>query len=548
MNIDMFIDELLKHSPALIVAIPLLGAFLTPLISRIHKKVRNIFVITIAGITGFLVSMLSYDVLIEGNRHFYEFGTGDVTNEAITQPIVRILFAVDGLNAFMIIIGAILLFVAVIYSWSFMKENTGLDKYYTLILLMSAGMFGMMLTGDMFNFFVFLEITSIASCALIAFRTNKAKAVTAGFKYIVISTIGALFILLAIAILYGQYNALNMYVIAGQIEFGFLDRMAFVLLIAGLAMKAGIVPMHMWLPDAYGRAPAPVAIILVGTTQAGLYAFLRMTFSVYGNSLQYYSRQITIIKDSISFDITLHGVLGTIIVILAIFTIIIGVLMALKQSNLKRIIAFAAVAEIGYMMLAIGAAFLSFEKFQIESSGTTTTYIVMSTNGMMALKGGIFHIINDALDIGLLFLVAGALYYATKETSINRMGGLARNMKYTTIFFIIGLLAVSGMPPMNGFASKLMIYQSAFYVNPILGIIAVLCSILLLAVFIKIFHAAFLGPPIPRFKDVKEVPKSMLISMAILACIIIFFGLFPNLIVDKIIEPAANALLTFGGI
>ena len=391
---------------------------------------------------------------------------------------------------------------------------------------------------------------SIASCALIAFRTNKAKAVTAGFKYIVISTIGALFILLAIAILYGQYNALNMYVIAGQIEFGFLDRMAFVLLIAGLAMKAGIVPMHMWLPDAYGRAPAPVAIILVGTTQAGLYAFLRMTFSVYGDSLLNYSKEITLIKDAVSFNMTLHGVLGTIIVILAIFTIIIGVLMALREFNLKRIIAFAAVAEIGYMMLAIGAAFLSFERLSSlnQQTGEITYHTMMNTNGMMALKGGIFHIINDALDIGLLFLVAGALYYVTKETSINRMGGLARNMKYTTIFFIIGLLAVSGMPPMNGFASKLMIYQSTFYVNPILGIIAVLCSILLLAVFIKIFHAAFLGPQIPRFKDVKEVPKSMLISMAILACIIIFFGLFPNLIVDKLIEPAANALILFGGV
>ena len=105
-----------------------------------------------------------------------------------------------------------------------MKENTGLDKYYTLILLMAAGMFGMMLTGDMFNFFVFLEITSISSCALIAFWTNKGKAVEAAFKYIVISTIGALFILFAIALLYGQYNALNMGVLANSIQFGFLDK------------------------------------------------------------------------------------------------------------------------------------------------------------------------------------------------------------------------------------------------------------------------------------------------------------------------------------
>jgi multicomponent Na+:H+ antiporter subunit D len=172
--------------------------------------------------------------------------------------------------------------------------------------------------------------------------------------------------------------------------------------------------------------------------------------------------------------------------------------------------------------------------------------IVRPEHGMYSLQGGIFHIINDALDIGLLFLVAGAIYYATKETSLNRMGGLARKMKYTTVFFLIGLLAVSGMPPMNGFASKIMIYESTYLINPILSIIAILCSIFLLAVFIKVFHSAFLGPKIPRFSDVKEVPKSMLIAMGIIACVIIIFGLFPELIVDKIVQPAADALINYG--
>ena len=115
-------------------------------------------------------------------------------------------------------------------------------------------------------------------------------------------------------------------------------------------------------------------------------------------------------------------------------------------------------------------------------------------------------------------------------------------MKYTTIFCLIGLLAVSGMPPMNGFASKLLIYESIYLINPILAIVAILCSILLLAVFVKVFYSAFLGPKIPRFNDVKEVPKSMLIAMGLIACVIIFFGLFPDLIVNNIVEPAANAL------
>ena len=517
------IDDLILHSPALIVAIPLLGAFLTPLVSRINDKLRNIFVIFIVLFTSAIVLLLANDIYSLGGKiHTYVFGG----SAAVTQGgfAIRILFEVDGLNIFMALIATILAIAGVIYSWSFMKENTGLDKYYTLYLLIIAGMFGMILTGDMFNFFVFLEITSIASCALIAFWTNKGKAIDAGFKYIVISSIGALFILFAIAILYGQYNALNMAVLADKIQFSFLDKIALAVLITGLAMKAGIVPMHMWLPDAYGRAPSSVTLILVGATQASLYGALRMIFTVYGGSLSNTLNQIG------DVNIDLNLLLGIFIVALALVTIFIGVLMALKENNFKRMIAFAAVAEIGYMILAIGAALTTV--FSATDTGT----------GVMALKGGLFHILNDALDVGLLFLVAGAIYYATKETSLNRLGGLAINMKYTTIFFLIGLLAVSGMPPMNGFASKLIIYESTYQVNPILSIIAILCSILLLAVFVKVFHSAFLGPKQSRFDEVKEVPKSMLLAMGIIACIIIFIGLFPNLVIDNIVQPAVNAI------
>jgi multicomponent Na+:H+ antiporter subunit D len=511
MNIADLIDLLLQHSPALIVAVPLIGAFITPLISRLNDKVRNVFVILTLGLTASLVFLLASDVFT-GNIHTYIFGSRD-----LTLPVVRILFEVDAMSAFMIIISVILSLIAVIYSWSFMKENTGLDKYYTLILLMTAGMLGMELTGDLFNFFVFLEITSISSAALVAFWTNKAKSVEAGFKYIVISTIGALFILFSIALFYGQYNALNMAVIASVLQYTFLDKIALVLLIAALAMKAGIVPMHMWLPDAYGKAPSSVTILLVGATQASLYGVFRVCFTIYGEVINLSPISV-----------------GWILVILGIITMLLGVAMAIIQTDFKRLIAFGAVAEIGYMLLGIGTGLVVMLNPE------------MTATGLAAMKGGIFHIMNDALDVGLLFLVAGAIYYATKETSLNKLGGLARNMKYTTVFFIIGLLAVSGMPPMNGFASKLLIYESTYQLNPILSIIAILSSIMLLAIFVKIFHSAFLGAALPKFENVKEAPKSMLIAMGAIATIIIIFGLFPELIINNIVEPAANALVNYG--
>ena len=507
-----FIDFLIEHSPALIVAIPLLGAFLTPLISKINDKVRNIFVILVILFTTSLVFLLSLDVF-SGNIHTYVFGSQD-----LTLPIVRILFEVDSMSAFMAIIGSILLLVSVIYSWSFIDKNSGLDKYYTLVLLLAAGMFGMMMTGDMFNFFVFLEITSIASCALIAFWTNKGKAVEAAFKYIVISSLAALFILFSIALLYGQYNALNIAVLGSAIQFSYLDKIALVLLISALAMKAGIVPMHMWLPDAYGRAPSSVTIILIGATQASLYGVFRVCFTLYGNTINLSPTSI-----------------GWIIVLLGMITMLIGVAMALIQTDFKRLIAFSAVAEIGFIFLGIGTGLTLFANNQM-----------FGLIGSKAMSGGIFHIINDSLDVGLLFLVAGAVYYATKETSLDKMGGLARNMKFTTIFFLIGLLAISGIPPMNGFASKLLIYESTFQLNPILSIVAILSSIMLLAVFVKVFYSAFLGPAIPKFKDVKEVPITMLFSMGILASIIIIFGLFPDLVINNIVEPAVNAIINYG--
>jgi len=499
----------LEFTPALIVAIPLFGAFLTPIISKINEKARNIFAILILLITSCLVFILTQDVFANGPRT-YIFGDSN-----LALPVVRILFEVDGLSMFMAIISITLALLGVIYSWSFMKENDGLDKYYTLVLLLVAGMLGMEFTGDLFNFFVFLEISCITSCALIAFYINKGESLEAAFKYIVISAIGALFVLFAVGLFYAQYNALNMATIASVLQFGFLDKIALILLIAALGMKAGLAPMHMWLPDSYGEAPTSVTFILIAATQASLYGVLRILFTIYGNAF-------TNIEFVFSSAIIHWFIIG-----LALITILIGVLMALIQTDFKRLIAFAAVAEIGYIFLGIGV-------------GLTSLGVGY---GKTALEGGVFHIMNDAFDIGLLFLIAGAVYYATKETSLNKMGGLARNMKYTAVFFIVGLLAVSGLPPFNGFVSKLLIYESTYQLNPIIAIIAILASILLLAIFVKVFYSVFMGPELPNLKDVKEVPKSMLVAMGAIVVIIIIFGLFPNLIINNIVQPATNALV-----
>ena len=206
--------------------------------------------------------------------------------------------------------------------------------------------------------------------------------------------------------------------------------------------------------------------------------------------------------------------------------------MAIIQKDIKRLMAYHAISQTGYMLLGVGVG------LAVLANPTA-----LQRYGITAMEGSIFHIMNHAMYKGLLFLTAGALFFRTGTRNLDKMGGLAHNMKYTTIFFIIGAAAIAGLPPFNGFASKLLIYESVYKFNPLLSIIAMVVSILTLASFVKVFYSAFLGPKLPQFKEVQEVPRSMIFAMAVLSCIIIFFGLFPDLIVKNLVHPAVMSLI-----
>jgi multicomponent Na+:H+ antiporter subunit D len=507
--------NLLTHIPVLVIVIPLLAAFASPIIGKLNKKNLGLFVSVILGITLILTLILATNVLTKGPA-IYVFGGEDIS---LTHPSglfapIRIIFQIDAMSIFMGLIASLVFFLASVYSLSYMKSHEGLEKYYTLLLLLATGMSGMVYTGDTFNFFVFLEIASIASVALISFKgTDCGEPAEAGLKYIVVSAIAGSMVLFSVAIFYGQYNVLNMATIAEVMQFTQLDKIALILLVTVLAMKAGSVPMHMWTPDSYSEAPAAITMVLVAVSQASLYALFRFTFTLY--------------------NIKMNTVaVGWIIIILGVLSMFIGVTMAIIQKDIKRLMAYHAVSQTGYMLLGVGVGL-----------AVLANPIALETFGIKAMEGGIFHIMNHAMYKGLLFLTAGALFFRTGTRDLNKMGGLGNNMIYTAVFFIIGAAAIAGIPPFNGFASKLIIYESVYQFNPLLAIIAMLVSILTLASFVKVFHSAFLGPKMEQFKDVKEVPKSMLFAMATLAFIIIIFGLFPDLVVKNIVHPAVMALI-----
>ncbi len=507
---------LVAQSPILIIAIPLVAAFLTPLIGMASSKARNTLAIGSLLFTVFLVFALARDISITG-IHVYTLGA---TSPSLAVPTgfivpVRIVLEVDGMSIFFGIIWSIVSLAAAIYSLSHIAKETGQNRFFTLLLLMVAGGFGMMFTGDLFNLFVFLEIASIAGGALIAYRTGFADTQEGGFKYIVVSAVAGLMVLFATGILYAQYNSLNIAYLAQVIQYTTLDQIALALFLIAFAMKTGMVPLHLWFPDAYSVAPASITGMLVITSHACMYAAFRICFTLYGGVI-----------DAL--------VVGWIIIIIGLLTMFVGVTMAVYQKDVMRFMSYHAISQLGYMWVGVGVG--------LAVLGTPA----LLAYGRDAMSGGIFHILNHAMYKPLLFFTGGALFYYTGTRDLTRMGGLAHKMKWTTVLYIIGTLSISGIPPLNGFSSKILIYESVFRFNPVLTIVGIVVSILTLASFTKAFHSAFMGAELPEYKGGQEVPKSMIIGMVILAAGIVFITLFPSLIVDWAIHPAADALLDQG--
>ena len=510
-------DTLITHSSILIIAIPLVTAFLTPLIGMTSRKARNALVIVSLAFVVFLVFALAKDIAING-IHIYTLGatSPDLTTPKGFMVPVRIILEVDGMSILMGIIWSIVSLAAAIFSLSHIASETGQNRFYTLLLLMVTGGFGMMFTGDLFNLFVFLEIASISGAALIAFRTKFADTQEGGFKYIVVSAIASLMVLFAIGLLYAQYNLLNIGALAQVIQYTTPDKIALALLLIAFTMKAGMVPLHLWFPDAYSVAPASITGMLVITSHACMYAAFRVCFTLYGGMLD-------------------APVVGWILIVFGLLSMFVGVTMAVFQKDVMRFMSYHAISQLGYMWIGVGVGLAVLGNPEL-----------VATYGRDAISGGVFHILNHAMYKPLLFFTGGALFHRTGTRDLTKMGGLAHKMKWTTILYIIGTLSISGIPPLNGFSSKILIYESVYQFHPILTITGIIVSILTLASFTKAFHSAFMGAELSEYKEVKEVPRSMIIAMLILASGIVFITLFPSLIINWTIHPAVDALINQG--
>lgn len=478
----------------LFIVIPFAGGFLITLLgSRYQKFPPYLAIITTFGQ---LLTALGLASVI--NRHgilVYATGVGKST--------VGISLVLDGFSVFMSIIVSLMAFLIAIYSVNYIERFTAAWRFYVLFLFMIAGMNGVIMTGDIFNLYVFLEITAVASISLIAFGVERHQ-FEAAFKYGILSVMGSFFVLLAIALIYSFTSELNMarigYVFAhsGKTNIGM---MISCLLIMGLGLKAALVPFHAWLPDAHPSAPAPVSAMLSGVLikALGFYTICRIFYNVIGLT---------------------SGILG-ILMFLGVISMLIGGLLAIGQWDIKRLLACSSISQMGYIFLGIGLA------------------------TPLGILGAVYHAFNHSMIKSLLFLNAGAVEYATGTRDLKKLGGIGQRMPVTGITQFIGAMSVAGVPPFNGFWSKLIIIVAAVQAGRTgYAFCAIAASLLTLGALMKVVRYGFRGPLKTGLEGIKEVPVFMRLPMEILSlgCLMGGLLLLPG-IRELFLERAVSVIL-----
>ncbi|MHC1636279.1 MAG: monovalent cation/H+ antiporter subunit D family protein, partial [Candidatus Methanospirareceae archaeon] len=468
-----------EHFPVIIVVSSLLSAyfiFISPWLKLNHPPYISIATLSIQLILSFFILVH----VIEGDIIRYKFG-------GWSAPW-GIEYVVDAFNAFVLLIILFLCFICAIYSVRGVeKELSGRKNFfYTIFQLFIAGLCGIILTGDIFNLYVFLEIASLSAYVLIAVAGGKS--LRAAFNYLVMGTIGACFYLLGVAFLYAAAGTLNMMDLRLILHppYNKMVLASFMFFTVGLSIKMAIFPLHTWQPDAYTYAPSAISAMMAGTmSKVSAYALIRIFFSVF--SINFLSRS--------------HFM--PIISWIAATSIIFGSLLAIPQRNFKRMLAYSSVSQIGYVMLGVGL-------FQTR----------------FGLQAAMMHILNHALMKCCLFLVAGAIIYKTGFWDIAEFKGLAKRMPFTSVAFVIAALSMIGIPPSVGFVTKLYLIAAALEAHQFVFMVVILLNSLLeIIYFWRVVELMYFkgGEEVEVMSD--GIPLSMLFPTLILSALCIIIGI-----------------------
>ena len=492
----------------LLVALPLGAAFVIVIMAQLRDFAR--FAMPIAVLVIAVCCALSLGLIGSEEARIFVGGWGG-------ESTLGIELVCDGFARLMLITIDVVALVSIIYAASYMRRFTSTWLFASLFLLMTSAMNAVVIAGDLFNFYVFLEIAAIASYALVGFGCEREE-LEAAFKYLVLGTIGSAFILVGIAILYALTGHLNMAMVSASLSAqgaeGPAVLFAATLLIGGVALKAAMAPFHAWLPDAHPSAPAPISAMLSGVLikACGVYLLARLVFSVLGPSTGY----------------------ANVLIVLGTASMTLGVFLAVGQWDFKRLLAYHSISQMGYVVLAIGVAVAV-----MAPTGSQDRAIAA-----LLLLGGLFHLVNHAAFKSLLFLSSGAIEQQAGTRKLKQMGGLSLRMPVTSLCCRIGALSISGVPPFNGFFSKLIIIIALVMAGrPILAVLATLVALVTLLSFVKVQRYALEGDPEPGAARAHEAPVLMCVAMAVLALVCVLGGIALIPLRDHLLAPAGDALL-----
>jgi multicomponent Na+:H+ antiporter subunit D len=477
----------------LFVALPLVVAGVLPVIGKISRRVVPDL---LANAT--LLFLVVYTVA--AGRPL--LGNGPVIQQfALLGESVNLRLALDGFSLLMLLAVSLVGLCVTLFSIDYMEHYGAKANYYALLLIMIAGMNGLVLSTDLFNVYVFLEVAAVASYSLVAFGRGYDE-LEAAFKYLMLSVVASAAIVISIAVLFGMTGNLSFAGVAKalqELDAGPIVGIAAALFIMGFGLKAALVPFHAWLPDAHPSAPAPISAVLSGLLikVSGVYALTRIFLNVFG----------------------LTPALSAVLMVLGTVSMVAAAFLALGQKDIKRMLAYSSISQVGYIVLGIGL-------------GTP-----------LGIAGGLFHLFNHALAKGLLFLTSGSIQQSTGTRNLDEMGGLAKRMPFTAATNLIGSLSIAGVPPLNGFWSKLIIIIALIQAgHPVFALIAVLASVLTLWYYLLIQRKAFFGNLNERWAAVKEAPFWMTAATVLLAALCVGVGIFFSFALKSWIQPAAGVL------
>ena len=436
-------------------------------------------------------------------------------------PWLQAHFAIDALSAFFLLVINLGALAASIYGMGTDRSEPEAGRILPFYPLFLAGMNLVLLAADAFTFLLSWESMSLASWALVMAHHRESATQRAGFVYIVMAALGTLALLLAFGLMAGADGNYAFAQLREAAPAAGLGGVVLLLVLIGAGSKAGLAPLHVWLPLAHPAAPSHVSALMSGVmTKIAVYALLRILLDLLGGVQWWW---------------------GALLMTLGALTAVMGVLHALMESDLKRLLAYSTVENVGFIFIGIGLG------MAFQANG-------MNAAAALAYSAALFHVLNHSWIKSLLFLGAGAVLHATHERRLDALGGLIRRMPYTAFCFLVGSAAIASLPPLNAFASEWLTLQAILlsrdlpqwllrFLVPAVGALMVLAAALAGAVFVKAFGIAFLGRPrSPQAEAAQETNRLAGVAMTMLVVLCVLAGIFTGPVLH-VIQPAVAAIV-----